>query len=151
MLAPNDTADSVIGYSGLTAILLISNYLSTLTGDTACQLRRESQGNCMKREAPHCPSPQPLKPRLACRIFTKTTCCASFCAQCAWRWMKHSCKVTNCPTKCMHLHRSWIWAQTGFFLVFFRSLSVSFEHFKLTCTLHLYSCLMGINPRQAYI
>lgn len=42
MLALNDTADSVIGYSGLTAILLISNYLSTLTGDTACQLRRES-------------------------------------------------------------------------------------------------------------
>lgn len=42
MLALNDTADSVIGYSGETVIPLISNYLSTLTGDTACQLRRES-------------------------------------------------------------------------------------------------------------
>lgn len=52
MLAPNDTADSVIGYSGLTAILLISNYLSTLTGDTACQLRRERRGNCN----PRCPA-----------------------------------------------------------------------------------------------
>lgn len=60
MLVLDDTADSVIGYSGETAIPLISNYLSTLTGDTACQLRKEGEGNCKKQEA-SLPLPQPLK------------------------------------------------------------------------------------------
>lgn len=82
MLAPNDTADSVIGYSGLTAILLISNYLSTLTGDTACQLRRESQGNCMKREAPLCPAAASKTSSRLQDIHKNNTLCQLLCTVC---------------------------------------------------------------------